>query len=243
MKIQKKECYTFEDFVKIIEALRAKDGCPWDREQTHNSLRPCIQEEAAELMAAIRIYEKTGNAENMQEELGDILLQVVMHSVIAKEEGIFSLEDVTDEICRKMIRRHPHVFGVEEIESAEQVLQNWEEIKKKEKEGKSWIESPLREVPMELPALARASKVIKKADKLYQTGKKKEQLLLELENSLRDLKKAVFENKAKKVEVPLTDMLWELSDLARQYGISQEQALADKIETYIAQCEPESRDK
>lgn len=138
--------HTFTDFVKIIEMLRAENGCPWDREQTHESLKPCMTEEAAELLASIRIYDKTGNPENMREELGDILLQVVMHSVIAKEEGLFSVDDVVEEISQKMIRRHPHVFGTAEAENAEQVLVNWEEIKKKEKEGKSWVESPLREI-------------------------------------------------------------------------------------------------
>ena len=132
--MQKK--YSFEDFVKIIERLRAKDGCPWDREQTHDSLRPCMMEEAAEFVSSIRIYHESGNAENMREELGDILLQVVMHSVIAEEEGLFTLEDVIGEVSEKMIRRHPHIFGTEHVDSSVQVLQNWDEIKKKEKEGR-----------------------------------------------------------------------------------------------------------
>ena len=125
--------YTFTDFVGIIEALRAEDGCPWDREQTHESLKPCMTEEAAELLAAIRIYEKTGNAENMAEELGDILLQVVMHSQIAKEEKLFTIDDVISIVSQKMIRRHPHVFGEISVDNSAQVLENWEEIKKKEK--------------------------------------------------------------------------------------------------------------
>ena len=126
--------HDFQSFVRIIKALRAENGCPWDREQTHESLKPCMTEEAAELLAAIRIYEKTGNAENMREELGDILLQAVMHSVIAEEEGLFTIEDVIDEISQKMIRRHPHVFGSVQAETSDQVLVNWEEIKKKEKD-------------------------------------------------------------------------------------------------------------
>lgn len=130
------EKYSFEDFVKIIEKLRAKDGCPWDREQTHDSLRPCMMEEAAEFVSSIRIYHESGNAENMREELGDILLQVVMHSVIAEEEGLFTLEDVIGEVSEKMIRRHPHIFGTVQAASSEEVLQNWDEIKKKEKEGR-----------------------------------------------------------------------------------------------------------
>lgn len=131
-----REKYSFEDFVKIMERLRAKDGCPWDREQTHDSLKACMMEEAAEFVGAIRIYHESGSAENMREELGDILLQVVMHSLIAKEEGLFTLEDVIETVSEKMIRRHPHIFGTAHVDSSAQVLSNWEEIKRKEKEGK-----------------------------------------------------------------------------------------------------------
>ena len=138
------ERHTFTDFVQIIETLRGENGCPWDREQTHQSLRPCMTEEAAELLASIRIYEKSGNAENMKEELGDILLQAVMHSVIAREEGLFTIDDVIEEAAQKMIRRHPHVFGSVTADDPEQALQNWEAIKKEEKTGKSWMPSPLR---------------------------------------------------------------------------------------------------
>ena len=98
-----KRQYTFGEFTDIIKELRSDHGCPWDREQTHNSLKPCISEETAELLAAIRIYDTKGSYENMREELGDILLQVVMHSQIAKEEGLFSIEDLITEISEKMI--------------------------------------------------------------------------------------------------------------------------------------------
>lgn len=160
--------YTFDEFCAIIARLRAKDGCPWDREQTHASLRPCMMEEAAELVSSIRIYEETNNPENMIEELGDVLLQVVMHAEIAKEEQIFSMEEVLTAISEKMIRRHPHVFGSVEADTSEKVLNNWEDIKKKEKEGKEWIENPLREIPIELPPLRRAEKVMKKLDRQYE---------------------------------------------------------------------------
>ena len=125
--------YTYEDFVEIIRKLRGENGCPWDREQTHMTLRPCIMEEAAETAAAIRIYDRTGSYENLREELGDVLLQVVMHSCIAEEEGLFTLEDVVPEVAEKMVRRHPHVFGSGSAETPGEVLQNWEEIKKQEK--------------------------------------------------------------------------------------------------------------
>ena len=162
------EKYQYQDFLEIIKALRSENGCPWDKEQTHMSLRPCLSEETAEVLAAIRIYEQTGSYENLREELGDVLLQVVMHSQIASEEGIFTMEDVVNEVSEKMIRRHPHVFGNISAENSEQALSTWEEMKKKEK---SKVISPLREIPSELPALTRAVKVLKKADKVYETGK------------------------------------------------------------------------
>ncbi len=153
--------YTFEDLKHIVEVLRGENGCPWDRKQTHESLKPCMMEEAAELVSSIRIYDKTENAENMREELGDILLQVMLHSQIAEEEQIFTLEDVINEISAKMIRRHPHVFGANTGgKNAEDIPVTWEEIKRKEKEGKTWIESPLKEIPRELPSLTRAAKVL-----------------------------------------------------------------------------------
>ncbi len=232
--------YTFEDFVNIIGALRSENGCPWDKEQTHNSLKPCMMEEAAELLAAIRIYDKTGNCENMREELGDILLQVVMHSQIASEEGLFSIEDVITEVSEKMIRRHPHVFGNVKADTADEVLSNWDDIKKKEKEKQSWVESPLREIPMELPSLTRATKVLKKQDKLYEkTPDCKETICLlkekvsELEDMLND------ENTDKeKLEDCYANALLYMSNFAMKNKISAEQLLTDKIEEIIDKYEP-----
>lgn len=234
--------HDFQSFVRIIKALRAENGCPWDREQTHESLKPCMTEEAAELLAAIRIYEKTGNAENMREELGDILLQAVMHSVIAEEEGLFTIEDVIDEISQKMIRRHPHVFGSVQAETSDQVLVNWEEIKKKEKEGKSWIKSPLREIPQELPALARACKVIKKADKLYgdkETVPEAETILGDMETSISRLRTALESNDGEQLKETFSRMLWQTAQLAYREKLSPEQLLTDKIADKIEFFEPE----
>ena len=123
----------FEKFKEIIARLRGEGGCPWDREQTHESLKaPCI-EEAAEVICGINILDETGNAANLKEELGDLLLQVVMHAQIAEEEGIFTMDDVIAGISEKMIRRHPHVFGNVTAGTSDEVLQNWEAIKSEEK--------------------------------------------------------------------------------------------------------------
>lgn len=229
--------YSFEDFVKIIERLRAKDGCPWDREQTHDSLRPCMMEEAAEFVSSVRIYHKSGSAENMREELGDILLQVVIHSVIAEEEGLFTLDDVVEEVSEKMIRRHPHIFGTAQVDSSEQVLQNWDEIKKKEKEGKSWIESPLWEIPKELPSLTRGPKVLKKIDKLYEKAPEREENAEKLRQAVNGLAACGEETEKAQIEKLLGDALLGLCEIARREKISAEQVLMDRIDELIEEKE------
>ena len=127
----------FDRFNDIIKKLRAEDGCPWDREQTHESLKAACIEEAAEVVCGINILGKTGDPGNLKEELGDLLLQVVMHAVIAEEEGLFDMDDVIRGVSEKMIRRHPHIFGDVKADTPGEVLKNWEEIKKKEKEGRT----------------------------------------------------------------------------------------------------------
>ncbi|PNV62429.1 nucleotide pyrophosphohydrolase [Clostridium sp. chh4-2] len=124
--------YTFEDLEHIIEELRSDHGCPWDKEQTHESLKKCLVEESQEVLDAIDNHDK----ENLCEELGDVLLQVMMHSQIAMENGDFTVDDVVNGICEKMIRRHPHVFGDKKASSPEESLALWNEIKKQEKAKK-----------------------------------------------------------------------------------------------------------
>lgn len=229
--------YTYEDFLEIIATLRSENGCPWDKVQTHESLKPCMMEEAAELLASIRIYDKTGNPENMIEELGDVLLQVVMHAQIASEEGLFTMEDVVNEVSRKMVRRHPHVFGTGNADTPDEVLVNWEEIKKEEKKDKDWVESPLKEIPRELPALTRAVKVLKKIDKNYEKGNTYEQdvdAICMLAESLRDCKPGEGN---KRLESVLSDLLLHISDVARIAKIPQEQVLTDKIDDLIEKYE------
>ena len=229
--------YTYEEFLEIIAALRSENGCPWDKVQTHDSLKPCMMEEAAELLASIRIYGKTGNPENMIEELGDVLLQVVMHAQIASEEGLFTMEDVVNEVSRKMVRRHPHVFGTGNADTPDEVLVNWEEIKKEEKKEKDWIESPLREIPQELPSLTRAVKVLKKIDKLYEKGNTYEQDVAAICELADALKKCDPQKDSEQLEGILSDLLMQVSDVARIAKIAQEQTLADKIDDLIEKYE------
>lgn len=231
--MQIKDRYTYEDFLEIIEVLRSENGCPWDREQTHQSLRSCMMEEAAEVLAGIRILEQTGDSDNLREELGDVLLQVVMHSEIAKEEGLFTMEDVVNEVATKMVRRHPHVFGNVTAQTSGQVLENWEEIKKKEKEGKAYIESPLREIPMELPALTRATKVLKKIDKLYEPQPDYASTIEQMKQTLAKLEASTPANYSAEVEAGIGEMLLSLSNLSRICKLSQEQILNDCVESLI----------
>lgn len=226
--------YTYEDFLEIIKTLRSENGCPWDREQTHASLKPCMMEEAAEVLAAIRIYDTTGNYENLREELGDVLLQVVMHAEIAGEEGLFTMEDVVDKIAEKMVRRHPHVFGNVVANTSDQVLQNWDDIKKKEK---GEIHSPLKEIPLELPALTRAPKVLKAVDKFYEPAENYDFVINSLEQAVQCLKECSPDTDQRQMEKLVGDVLMDISRVSRMCKLSQEQILTDRIDNIISHYE------
>ena len=169
--------------------------------------------------------------------MGDVLLQVVMHACIAEEEGLFTLEDVVSEVAEKMVRRHPHVFGDVSAETSDQVLQNWEEIKKQEKKGKKQPETPLREIPMELPALTRASKVLKKVDRLYEQQKS----FASSAEKLREISDKISKITPGDYNEELSDMvgelLLEISNISRICKLSQEQILTDRIEEIIDKYE------
>ena len=156
-----KSQYTCADLTDIVRLLRSPGGCPWDREQTHKSIRRDLLEEAYEVAEAI----DQESPEHLREELGDLLLQVVFHAVLAQEEGLFDLDDVAGGICKKLIYRHPHVFGDVTVDSTGEVLKNWEELKKKEKHQSSQADA-VDSVARSLPALWRAEKVQKKAAKV-----------------------------------------------------------------------------
>jgi len=155
-----KKSYDFNDLVEIVRILRAPGGCPWDAEQTHESIRRNLLEEAYEVVEAI----DENSPDHLKEELGDLLLQVVFHAGIAKDEGQFDLNDVADGECKKLIFRHPHVFGDVTVRSSGEVLVNWEELKRKEKGQNSYADT-VDAVARSLPALWRAEKVQKKAAK------------------------------------------------------------------------------
>lgn len=153
-----KETYDFEDLRTVMKVLRSENGCPWDREQDHHSIRSNLIEETYEVVEAI----DTENAALLREELGDLLFQIMFHAELEDEKGSFAIDDVTDEICKKMISRHPHVFGNVEAKTTAQVLKNWDAIKTEEKQRLS-LGDKLRAIPPMLPSLMRTAKVNKKA--------------------------------------------------------------------------------
>ena len=147
---------SFMRFCEVVRHLRAEDGCPWDRAQTHTSLKPYCIEEAAEVIGGINIWEATGDAENLKEELGDLMLQILLHAQIAEEEGLFTVREVMDGASEKMIRRHPHVFGKSMLSEQGEPVTDWDAIKKQEKAGKEWTEAYLP------GALEEAEKLLKR---------------------------------------------------------------------------------
>ena len=181
----------FYEFCRIVEKLRAPDGCPWDREQTHSSLLKHLLEEAYEAADAIM----ENDSEKMADELGDVLLQIVMHAQIGKEEGTFTIDDVTDAVSNKMIQRHPHVFGDVKVSGSEEVLDNWEEIKKAQR-GQKTVYEAMASVTKSLPALSKTTKIIGKAVKgnLYSVEDKQNATGEEIGQKLFDICALAYKN-------------------------------------------------
>jgi tetrapyrrole methylase family protein/MazG family protein len=203
-------------FHDIVARLRAPGGCPWDQEQTHLTLRPHLLEETYEVLQAI----DEEDDEALREELGDLLLQIVLHAQIAAEEGSFTLAEVVQTIIEKIIRRHPHVFAGLEVADADEVLRNWQAIKRQEKEEKE--DQPLWDMPTDLPALTLARRAQERAERegLLSTGR--ETLLAEAQSKLHALRETAGEDEGAQT---LGDLLFALADLARQLGVDAESAL------------------
>lgn len=208
----KKGKYTFDELVDIIAALRAPGGCPWDREQTHKSIRKSVIEEAYEMVEAI----DGGKPEKIADESGDVLLQVVLHAQIAKDSGEYDINDVTDAISRKMIHRHPHVFGEVNVKTSDEVRDRWDAIKRADRKQSS-ISDELRGVSAYIPSLMRAQKICKKA------------------------KKAGYEHKSQstefKTEEELGRLLFDIAAAAGDMGIDPEVALSGYINKFISDFE------
>lgn len=207
-----------ERLVDIIAVLRSENGCPWDREQTHRSLRPNMLEEAYEAVDAI----DDNNIPNLREELGDVLLQVVLHAQIAKDEGEFDIEDVAKELSEKLIHRHPHVFGDTKISSTDEILSNWDKLKKEEK---TYRKSILDGISKSQSALMSAQKISKKVVKVGFEWDSVESLKDCIESEYREFEGAVQSGDKDLMEDEMGDIFFATVNLARWYKIDAEQAL------------------
>lgn len=213
---EQNKTHCINDLVKIMETLLGSGGCPWDREQTPQSLAPFAIEEAFELAEAL----EEGDANAIKEELGDLLLQVIFHCELAQKARLFTLEDVIKTVCAKLIRRHPHVFGQKgDPLTSEDVLKNWNKIKESEKSKKKGFG-----IPVPLPALQRAQKIGGKTKDLKFDWTNAQDVLLKLDEEIDELKEAIAQKKKNHVEEELGDVFFVLSQLARHLKLEAETA-------------------
>lgn len=225
-----KDFYNINDLLKIMEILRAPGGCVWDAEQTHESIKNNMLEEAYETVDAINC----NNPKMLCEELGDVLLQVVFHSKISEENGNFNFNSVADGICKKLIYRHSHVFSNVKVSSSEEVLKNWDELKQKEKSQSTYTET-LKSVPAAFPALMRAQKVQKRAAKAGLDFENVSQIYSKTEEELSEVKTAVEQNSNIKEE--LGDLLFSCVNIVRALGYDAEECLNLSTEKFISRFE------
>ena len=222
----KNEKYSFEDLCLLAKLLRAEGGCPWDREQTHKSIRKDIIEETYEVIEAI----DKEDPELMREELGDLLWQVVFHAELEREEGRADMSDIVHDICAKLVHRHPHVFGSVVAETSEVVLDNWEKIKTEEKQ-RNTVTSKLQSVPPALPALMRAQKIGKRAP--FFDFADAEEVLAKLEEETNELKAAISSENKADIDEEFGDLLFTAVSLARKLGIDAEESLTKASDKFI----------
>lgn len=223
-----KEKYTISDLLEIMRLLRTPEGCPWDREQTHESIRSNLLEETHEALEAI----DRGDMPLLQEELGDVLLQVVFHAQMEQEKGSFTFDDVVDGICKKLVVRHPHVFGDVTADDAGQVLKNWDAIKRETKGGKTQADM-LRAVPRALPALMRAGKVQNRARRVGFDWPDVSGALQALDSETAELKQAIASGDAAAMEEELGDLLFSAVNVSRFIDTDAEQALTGATDKFI----------
>lgn len=215
-----------EELIEIVRILRSENGCQWDREQTHQTLKPNMLEEAYEAVDAI----DNNDMKHLKEELGDVLLQVVLHSQIADESGSFNVDDVAHEIKEKLIRRHPHVFGNVKVGSTEEILDNWDQIKKEEKKHRT---SVMDGVSKSQSALMSAQKISKKAVKVGFEWPNEERLYECVMSEIKEFKDACKGSDREHIEEEMGDILFAIVNLARWNKLDAEQALLKANKKFI----------
>ncbi|MDI6800626.1 MAG: nucleoside triphosphate pyrophosphohydrolase [Thermodesulfovibrionales bacterium] len=216
-----------QKLLDIMSSLRSGSGCPWDKEQTAESLKPFLVEETYEVLEAL----DEGSPEKIKEELGDLLFQIVFHCQLAKEKGEFDINDVINRISDKMIARHPHVFGGGKFETSSEVLKQWDERKKEEGKIRGSI---LEGIPKELPSLLRAHKLQARAAKVGFDWSRVEDVMEKLEEELREFRDALKSKEQKEIEDELGDIFFVLVNISRFVGVNPEDALRKTISKFIS---------
>lgn len=224
----KRENYSIEDLRDIVRILREPGGCPWDAEQTHKSIRNGLLEEAYEVADAI----DNSEMQELCEELGDLLLQVVFCSQISAEGNDFTLDDVADGICKKLILRHPHVFGNVVAETSDKVLENWDAIKRDEKSQKTYYDT-LESVPRAFPALMRAAKVQKRASKAGFDWDNLNDAFSKIPEETEELKEAIESGDKDKISEEYGDLLFAAVNVSRFLKVDAEQSLASATDKFM----------
>lgn len=218
----------FKELVEIIAKLRSKDGCPWDREQTHETLKIGIIEEAYEVVETI----DKKDDEKLEEELGDLLMQILLNSQVAKDEGKFDINGVIQKINEKLIRRHPHVFSGLNIKDSEEIMKNWDRIKSEER-ANSNENSILDSIPISLPALIQAKKVQSRASRVGFDWNKADDVLKKVEEEVTELKEGIKDSNQKNIEEEIGDILFSIVNLSRFLNVEPEDALRKTTAKFI----------
>jgi len=225
-----KAAEAIERLLEVMRRLRAPDGCPWDREQTHDSLKSDLIEEAYEVIDAI----EGGNVSHLEEELGDLLLQVVFHSQISEENGHFEFSDVANAIIDKLERRHPHVFGEVQVSGTGEVLQNWDAIKKAEKKDGDKPGSIVDGIPRHLPALQKAHQIQKRAARAGFDWEHIDAVFDKLHEEIDELKEAINRNHEPDIRDELGDLLFSVVNVSRFLGHNPEELLNHNIKKFVS---------
>ena len=223
-----KDNYDINDFLRLVTVLRSPGGCPWDRKQTHESIKKNFIEETYEVVEAIN----KADAEGLKEELGDVLLQVAMHSEMESEKGSFDFNDVVNDICKKLVVRHPHVFGDAAAQNSDEALQNWDQVKLKTKGMKKQGEAMIK-VPREFPALMRAQKVQEKAAKAGFDWDDINGAVDKLHEEIDELETALAAGVGKDIEEEFGDVLFSCVNVSRFIVADSEEALTASTDKFI----------
>lgn len=229
MNFEFKDKYDINDLLSLITLLRAPGGCPWDREQTHTSIKKNFIEETYEVIEAINNNSTSG----LREELGDVLLQIALHCEMESEVGNFNFDDVCDELCKKLIVRHPHVFGDKVANNTNEALDSWDSVKASIKGTKS-ASSKMDSIPLELPALVRAQKVQAKASKVGFDWDSQEGAFSKLSEEINELKNAVSHNDKANIWEEFGDVLFSCVNISRFIDVDSEEALKASTDKFIA---------